>query len=48
MAFLTMEVSGLGYRANEQRLLARFPCNAPSSSFRRTPSSKTLEPPEEP
>jgi hypothetical protein len=40
-----MEVSGFGYQATKQRLLARFPCNAASPSPRRTPSPKTLEPP---
>jgi hypothetical protein len=42
-----MEVSGFGYQAIKQRLSARFPCNTPSSSPRRTPSPKTLEPPRE-
>jgi len=42
-----MEVSGFSYTASEERLLARFPCNSASSSVRRTPSSKRLEPPRE-
>ena len=45
MAVLTMEDSGFGYTANEQRVLARFPCNTASSSACRTPSLKRLEPP---
>jgi len=45
MAFLTMEDSASGYTAPKQRLLARFACNTASSSARRTPSSKRLEPP---
>ena len=40
-----MEDSGFGYTANEQRLLARFPCNTVRSRARRTASSKRLEPP---
>src|SRR5690349_1165543 len=42
-----MEDSGFSYTASEERLLARFPCNSASSSVRRTPSSKRLEPPRE-
>jgi hypothetical protein len=45
MAVLTMEDSGFCYRANERRLLVRFPCITASSSARRTSSSKRLEPP---
>ena len=41
----TMEVSSFGYRVPEKRVLVRFPCNTASSSARRTPSSKRLEPP---
>jgi mannose-6-phosphate isomerase-like protein (cupin superfamily) len=40
-----MEDSGFCYTANEQRFLARFPCTTASSSARRTPSLKRLEPP---
>ena len=41
-----MEDSGFCYRANERRLLVRFPCiAATSSSARRTSASKRLEPP---
>jgi hypothetical protein len=45
MTFLTTEVSGFCYAANEQPLLKRFPCNTASSFARRTPLSKRLEPP---
>jgi hypothetical protein len=40
-----MENSRFGNMANEQRFLARFPCTTASSSARRTPSLKRLEPP---
>ena len=45
MAFLTMEVSGFGYAANEERVLVRFSCNTATSPAGRTPSSRRLEPP---
>jgi hypothetical protein len=40
-----MKDSGFCNMANEQRFLARFPCTTASSSARRTPSLKRLEPP---
>jgi hypothetical protein len=40
-----MEDSGSYYTASEQRLLVRFLCNTASSTARRTPPSKRLEPP---
>jgi hypothetical protein len=45
MAVLRCEVSSFGYTVQEQRLLARFPCNAASSSARRTPSLTSPESP---
>ena len=42
---LTMEDLGFCYTANEQHFLARFRCRTASSSARRTPSLKRLEPP---
>src|SRR6266545_6639219 len=40
-----MEVSSYGYGTQEQRLLARLPCNSAGSSPLCTASSKSPEPP---
>ena len=43
-----MEDSGSCYQAIKQRLLARFPCNTPRSSSRRTPRRSPLSLPKKP